>query len=402
MVARGRGKIIFTASLLSFQGGINVPGYAAAEVGRRRADQGARQRVGRPRRQRQRDRPRLHRHRQHPGAAGRPGARTGPSSSGSRPAAGDGPTTWPAPRCSWPRTGVGLRQRRRPARRRRLAGPMSAGAPDAPRDIVDAHHHLWVRARHPQPWINAATMAAIDADFTVADLDPAGPAAGVTQTVVVQSISSEAETVDLLRLAHTTAPHRWRRRLGGPHGRRRRRPHRPPPGGRRRGPARRRPPPRPGRVRPGLPRPTGRPPRRRGGRRRRPRVRPGDPPPSAARGRAASPATCPSVRFALDHLGKPALAVLEASAAGPATCGPSPASPNTTAKLSGLVDRGGLVLLDPGGTATGRRARARRLRAVPADVRLRLAGLPARHAHTSAGSTCWRRCWTRWTTRARR
>ena len=33
MVARGRGKIIFTASLLSFQGGITVPGYAAAKGG---------------------------------------------------------------------------------------------------------------------------------------------------------------------------------------------------------------------------------------------------------------------------------------------------------------------------------------------------------------------------------
>jgi 2-deoxy-D-gluconate 3-dehydrogenase len=33
MVNRGRGKIIFTASLLSFQGGINVPGYAAAKSG---------------------------------------------------------------------------------------------------------------------------------------------------------------------------------------------------------------------------------------------------------------------------------------------------------------------------------------------------------------------------------
>lgn len=31
MVARGRGKIIFTASLLTFQGGINVPGYAASK-----------------------------------------------------------------------------------------------------------------------------------------------------------------------------------------------------------------------------------------------------------------------------------------------------------------------------------------------------------------------------------
>ncbi len=31
MVTRGSGKIIFTASLLSFQGGINVPGYAASK-----------------------------------------------------------------------------------------------------------------------------------------------------------------------------------------------------------------------------------------------------------------------------------------------------------------------------------------------------------------------------------
>ena len=31
--SRGQGKIIFTASLLSFQGGINVPGYTAAKSG---------------------------------------------------------------------------------------------------------------------------------------------------------------------------------------------------------------------------------------------------------------------------------------------------------------------------------------------------------------------------------
>lgn len=33
MLERGRGKVIFTASLLSFQGGITVPGYAAAKSG---------------------------------------------------------------------------------------------------------------------------------------------------------------------------------------------------------------------------------------------------------------------------------------------------------------------------------------------------------------------------------
>ena len=31
MIEQGAGKIIFTASLLSFQGGINVPGYAASK-----------------------------------------------------------------------------------------------------------------------------------------------------------------------------------------------------------------------------------------------------------------------------------------------------------------------------------------------------------------------------------
>ena len=33
MVERGSGKVIFTASLLTFQGGINVPGYAASKGG---------------------------------------------------------------------------------------------------------------------------------------------------------------------------------------------------------------------------------------------------------------------------------------------------------------------------------------------------------------------------------
>ncbi|MDG4780152.1 amidohydrolase family protein [Micromonospora sp. WMMD961] len=73
-------------------------------------------------------------------------------------------------------------------------GPRRAG-------IVDAHHHLWVRARHPQSWIDPVTMAAIDADFEPADLAPLARAAGVTATVVVQSIASEAETVDLLGIA---------------------------------------------------------------------------------------------------------------------------------------------------------------------------------------------------------
>ncbi|MEV2238314.1 amidohydrolase family protein [Micromonospora sp. NPDC049891] len=77
---------------------------------------------------------------------------------------------------------------------------MTDAAPD-PARIVDAHHHLWVRARHPQPWIDPVTMSAIDADFELTDLAPLARAAGVTATVVVQSIASARETLDLLRAA---------------------------------------------------------------------------------------------------------------------------------------------------------------------------------------------------------
>ncbi|MBY8875023.1 amidohydrolase family protein [Micromonospora sp. PLK6-60] len=72
---------------------------------------------------------------------------------------------------------------------------------DVQTDIVDAHHHLWDRSRHPQPWIDPQSMGAIDADFGPADLAAATRAAGVTQTVVVQAIHSAAETADLLDTA---------------------------------------------------------------------------------------------------------------------------------------------------------------------------------------------------------
>lgn len=69
---------------------------------------------------------------------------------------------------------------------------------------IDAHHHLWVRARTPQDWIDPVSMAAIDADFTPDDLAAALAGQGVTGTVVVQSVQVEAETVDLLDLAART------------------------------------------------------------------------------------------------------------------------------------------------------------------------------------------------------
>jgi L-fuconolactonase len=73
--------------------------------------------------------------------------------------------------------------------------------PLAAAGIVDAHHHLWNRARHRQHWIDPYTMAAIDSDFELSDLAPLAEADGVLQAVVVQAVSSEDETVDLLRIA---------------------------------------------------------------------------------------------------------------------------------------------------------------------------------------------------------
>jgi L-fuconolactonase len=72
---------------------------------------------------------------------------------------------------------------------------------NAPRSIIDAHHHLWNRGRHPQPWIDPVSMAAIDADFGLEDLAAQTQPSGVRGTVVVQSIHSEAETGDLLSTA---------------------------------------------------------------------------------------------------------------------------------------------------------------------------------------------------------
>ncbi|WFE54566.1 amidohydrolase family protein [Micromonospora sp. WMMD1155] len=86
-------------------------------------------------------------------------------------------------------------------RERAGAGPVTTGAAVRRPGIVDAHHHLWVRARHPQPWIDPHTMATIDDDFTPVDLGPATRAAGVTRTVVVQSVAARSETPELLGIA---------------------------------------------------------------------------------------------------------------------------------------------------------------------------------------------------------
>ncbi|KXP02524.1 amidohydrolase family protein [Tsukamurella tyrosinosolvens] len=76
--------------------------------------------------------------------------------------------------------------------------------------IVDAHHHLWNRARHDHGWLATPGLEAIDRDFTVADLATAvtsattaapGATDAVGTTVAVQALNSSAETHDLLAAA---------------------------------------------------------------------------------------------------------------------------------------------------------------------------------------------------------
>ena len=71
MIENGRGgKIVNIASLLSFQGGITVPAYAASKGGVAQLNKGARKRVGQTRNQRQRHRAGLHAHYQHGSSSG--------------------------------------------------------------------------------------------------------------------------------------------------------------------------------------------------------------------------------------------------------------------------------------------------------------------------------------------
>ncbi|GAA3349358.1 amidohydrolase family protein [Amorphoplanes nipponensis] len=63
---------------------------------------------------------------------------------------------------------------------------------------IDAHVHLWNRATDPQPWIDPATMAAIDRDFAAGDLERMLDETGSATAVVVQASNSIAETRRLL------------------------------------------------------------------------------------------------------------------------------------------------------------------------------------------------------------
>jgi L-fuconolactonase len=74
--------------------------------------------------------------------------------------------------------------------------------------MIDAHHHVWDLAAREhrwlmgsQPWASDDELARLRRSFTLADLIPLAAAAGVTGTVVIQTVAEPWETPDLLALA---------------------------------------------------------------------------------------------------------------------------------------------------------------------------------------------------------
>lgn len=70
-----------------------------------------------------------------------------------------------------------------------------------PAHRVDAHHHVWDLRRRPQPWTDE--LPALRRSFPFDELEPELSRAGIDATVVVHTVASFAETLELLALAAT-------------------------------------------------------------------------------------------------------------------------------------------------------------------------------------------------------
>lgn len=79
-----------------------------------------------------------------------------------------------------------------------MAAARGGVAPPVTRHVIDAHLHMWERAKHPQPWIDPRTMGAIDRDFPPAAAQAQLDTVGVPGCVAVQCVNELAETVSLL------------------------------------------------------------------------------------------------------------------------------------------------------------------------------------------------------------
>ncbi|WP_337062879.1 amidohydrolase family protein [Kineococcus sp. G2] len=70
-----------------------------------------------------------------------------------------------------------------------------------PAGLVDAHHHLWDPARRRYPWMQRPGLEPLHRPFGPADLAREAAAAGVSSTVLVQTVAETAETREFLAAA---------------------------------------------------------------------------------------------------------------------------------------------------------------------------------------------------------
>ena len=67
--------------------------------------------------------------------------------------------------------------------------------------MIDAHHHLWDLGVRDQDWISGPALAPLRRNFLLGDYAVVAEAAGVTASVVVQTVTVAGETPELLALA---------------------------------------------------------------------------------------------------------------------------------------------------------------------------------------------------------
>ncbi|MEU0029722.1 amidohydrolase family protein [Streptomyces sp. NPDC006335] len=67
--------------------------------------------------------------------------------------------------------------------------------------VIDAHHHVWDLSVRDQDWITGLELAPLRRDFLLADLESEARDAGVTATVLVQTVDVPEETPEFLALA---------------------------------------------------------------------------------------------------------------------------------------------------------------------------------------------------------
>ncbi|MCX5395289.1 amidohydrolase [Streptomyces sp. NBC_00094] len=71
--------------------------------------------------------------------------------------------------------------------------------------LVDAHHHLWDLGVRDQTWITGPELAPLRRSFLLPELEAEARAAGVTATVLVQTVTVAEETPEFLALAARSA-----------------------------------------------------------------------------------------------------------------------------------------------------------------------------------------------------